>query len=170
MASGLTGTEYDVYRGIEGKIVKTPTKIPELGPHDVLIKITHSGVCFTDREFFHAGAPLALGHEGVGVVVAVGKDVKELKVGDRAGGGFHREACGHCQYCLNGQDIWCYERTIYGEGDFNNGTFGEYYIGKETYVHKIPDGLSSEHAAPLQCAGATVYTAVADHVKPNSRE
>lgn len=76
---------------------------------------------------------------------------------------------GHCRYCLSGNDIWCYDRIIYGEGDFNNGTFGEYYVGEETFVHKIPEGLASEHAAPLQCAGATVYTAIVDNVKPSDR-
>jgi D-arabinose 1-dehydrogenase-like Zn-dependent alcohol dehydrogenase len=169
MAESYTGKEFNVYRGVDGKLTPTPTKIPSLGPKDILIKITHTGVCFTDRELFHLGAPCALGHEGVGIVKAVGSDVHELKVGDRAGGGFHRHSCGHCKYCLTGNDMWCYERTIFGESDFDNGTFGEYYIGKETYVHKIPDALSSEDAAPLQCAGATVYNALVGNVEPTSR-
>lgn len=169
MASSFEGKDYTVYRGIEGKITATPAKIPPLGPKDVLIKITHSGVCFTDREYFRLGAPLALGHEGVGEVVAIGSAVTSLKVGDRAGGGFHKHSCGHCKYCLSGQDIYCYERTIFGEGDYNNGTFGDYYIGEETYIHKIPDGLSSEAAAPLQCAGATVYNALISTAKNTDR-
>jgi len=169
MASAFEGKEYTVYRGINGQITATPAKIPALGPHDVLIKITHTGVCFTDREFFRLGAPLALGHEGVGEVVAVGSGVTSLKVGDRAGGGFHKGSCGHCKYCLSGQDIYCYERVVFGEGDYNNGTFGDYYVGRETYVHKIPDGMSSEDAAPLQCAGATVYSALISTVKNTDR-
>jgi D-arabinose 1-dehydrogenase-like Zn-dependent alcohol dehydrogenase len=168
-STDLTGTEYPAYRGIKGAITATPTKIPTLGPKDILIKLTHTGLCYTDREFFRVGAPLSLGHEGAGVAVAVGSDVKSIKPGDRVGGGFHKNSCGHCKYCLNGNDILCYERTIFGEGDYDNGTFSPYYVGKETFVHKIPDGLASEHAAPLQCAGATTYNALADTVKSGYR-
>lgn len=170
MASeALTGKAYTVYRGLEGKITPTKSTIPNLGSKDVLIKITHSGVCYTDREYFRGGAPFALGHEGVGIVEAVGSAVTSLKPGDRAGGGFHKNSCGHCKYCLSGRDIYCYERTMFGEGDYDNGTFGEYYLGKETYVHKIPEGLASEHAAPLQCAGATVYSALVSTMKSTDR-
>ncbi|KAB5515670.1 hypothetical protein GE09DRAFT_979465, partial [Coniochaeta sp. 2T2.1] len=62
-----------------------------------------------------------------------------------------------------------YSRVIYSEADFNNGTFGRYYIGKEGYVHRIPDAITSEDAAPLQCAGATVYSALVGTVKPRDR-
>lgn len=161
MAS-LEGKEFTLYRGIEGKITSLKGALPALGPKDILIKITHSGVCYTDLECFHGGYALSLGHEGVGTVIAIGSSVSQFKIGDRAGGGFHRDSCGHCEYCLKGEDIYCYERTIYSEGDFDNGTFGEYYVGKESYVHKIPEGMLSEHAAPLQCAGATVYNALVD--------
>jgi D-arabinose 1-dehydrogenase-like Zn-dependent alcohol dehydrogenase len=165
----LTGKEYNVFRGIEGKVTATPTTIPELRPNEVLIRITHSGICYTDYEYYSNGAPLAMGHEGAGVVEAVGSEVKTLKVGDRAGGGFHKNSCGHCDYCLTGRDIYCYERTVYGEGDFSNGTFGKYFIGKEGYVHKTPEGLTDAEAAPLQCAGATTYSAVVDTTKPRDR-
>jgi D-arabinose 1-dehydrogenase-like Zn-dependent alcohol dehydrogenase len=70
---------------------------------------------------------------------------------------------------MTGNDIWCYERTIFGESDYNNGTFGEYYIGKETYLHRIPDEMPSEEAAPLMCAGATTYNALVDTLKPGDR-
>ncbi len=169
MASKLVGTEYSVYRGLEGKITQTPATIPALGPNDVLIRITHSGVCHSDLLAFDLGAPLALGHEGVGIVEAVGDAVTTLKIGDRAGGGFHRNSCGKCRYCLTGNDIHCYERTIFAFGDYDNGTFGNYFLGKEGYVHKIPDGMSSADAAPLQCAGATVYSAIVDTVQPGDR-
>ncbi len=169
MASSFAGKEYPIYRGVDGKLTQQTAKIPELGSNDILIKITHAGVCYTDFLLFHIGLPIALGHEGVGIVEAVGSAVTTLKVGDRAGGGFHRDSCGKCKYCLTGQDLYCYERTIYGFGDAENGTFGSYYIGKEGYVHKIPDNLSSEDAAPLQCAGATVYAALVDTIKPAQR-
>jgi D-arabinose 1-dehydrogenase-like Zn-dependent alcohol dehydrogenase len=117
-----TASEYAVYRGAEGNVKKSSAKIPELGPKEVLIKITHSGLCATDLAYIPYG--IALGHEGVGIVEAIGNAVTQFKVGDRAGGGYHRDSCGHCSYCLSGQDIWCYERNIYGEKDHSNGTFG----------------------------------------------
>ncbi|RGP69155.1 hypothetical protein FSPOR_4870 [Fusarium sporotrichioides] len=171
MSQQLIGSEYTVYRsgGSNGGFSPSSVKIPALGPQDILLRITHSGVCHTDITFCQLGAPIALGHEGVGVVEAVGSLVKQFNIGDRAGGGFHRDACGLCKYCLSGKDIYCYNRVIFGEGDFDNGTFGSYYIGKETFLHKIPDGLASEHAAPLQCAGATVYAALQATVTPGKR-
>lgn len=166
--SDLTGTSYPLIRAIDNKLTSTPTTLPPLGPHDVLLKITHSGVCFTDYEF-HRFAPLALGHEGVGTVIAIGSSVTTLSIGDRAGGGFHRDSCGTCRYCLTGRDILCDSRTLYGLGDFDNGTFGTYFVGKEGHVHKIPEGMSSADAAPLQCAGATVYAALTETVKYGDR-
>ncbi|KAF2464110.1 GroES-like protein [Lindgomyces ingoldianus] len=163
----MAPTEYTIYRGAEGMIKQETTELPALGPKEILVKITHSGVCGTDVAYMPYG--IALGHEGVGIVEAIGSEVTQLKVGDRAGGGFHRDSCGHCHYCLSGQDIWCYERSVFGEKDYNNGTFGEYYVGVETYPHKIPEGLSSEDAAPLQCAGATTYSALVDVLKPGER-
>lgn len=162
-----TPKDYTVYRGVDGVIKASTTKTTELGPKEVLVKITHSGLCGTDLHYIPFG--MALGHEGVGIVEAVGSAVTTLKPGDRTGGGFHRNACGHCKYCLSGQDIWCYERSIYGEGDHSNGTLGEYFLGFETFLHRIPDSMASEHAAPLQCAGATVYSALVDVIRPFQR-
>lgn len=156
-----------VYRGVDGVVKQLDAELPKLGPYDILIKITHTSLCSTDLEYIPYG--IALGHEGVGVVTAIGSAVTQFKIGDRAGGGYHRGSCGQCKYCLSGQDIWCYKRVIFGEGDYNNGTFGEFYIGRETYLHKIPDGISSEDGAPLQCAGATVYSAMISTVKPFQR-
>jgi D-arabinose 1-dehydrogenase-like Zn-dependent alcohol dehydrogenase len=161
------GTQYTNFHAEDGIIKSKQATIPPLGPKDVLVKITHSGFCGTDIAVMPYG--IALGHEGIGNVVAIGSSVTQFKVGDRAGGGFHRDSCGHCKYCLSGNDIWCYQRTIFSEGDFSNGTFGEYYRGVETYLHRIPDGMSSEQAAPLQCAGATVYTALVQSIKPGQR-
>ena len=80
-----------------------------------------------------------------------------------------KKSCGKCSYCLSGHDIYCYTRDIYGEASFSSGTFSTYYIGVETYLHKIPDSMSSLDAAPLQCAGATVYDGLIDVIKPGDR-
>jgi D-arabinose 1-dehydrogenase-like Zn-dependent alcohol dehydrogenase len=163
----MSSTSQITYRGVENVVKSVPSDLPALGPLDVLIKITHSSLCGTDLAYIKYG--IALGHEGIGIVQEVGNAVTQLKIGDRVGGGYHRGSCGHCKYCLSGQDIWCYERIIFGEGDYGNGTFSSYYIGRETYVHKIPEAIPSEFAAPLQCAGATVYGALVGIVKPSQR-
>src|SRR6187402_1379618 len=151
------------YQGVDGAVKKVPYKLPAtLGPKEILVKITHSGLCGTDLHAISFNA--VLGHEGVGIVEAIGSDVTQFQIGDRAGGGFLRNSCGHCKYCLSGQDMWCYERDIFLDTDTekarSTGTLAQYYVGVETYLYKIPDEISSEHAASLQCAGATVYSAL----------
>ncbi|KAH6672469.1 chaperonin 10-like protein [Halenospora varia] len=157
-----------VYRGVGGAGKSSPLPVPtDLGPKEVLINITHSSLCGTDLHFLDTG--MALGHEGVGIVEKIGSEVTQFKVGDRAGAGYIRNSCGHCSYCLKGQDEYCYERSAYGEKDHSTGTFGDYYVGLETYLHTIPDNLASEFASPLQCAGATVYSAIISSTKPGDR-
>jgi D-arabinose 1-dehydrogenase-like Zn-dependent alcohol dehydrogenase len=168
-SNSFVGKKFTIYRPKDGVTSVEEGTLRELGPKEILVRITHTGICHTDTVLCRIGAPLALGHEGVGVVEAVGSLVTQFKVGERAGGGFHRDACGYCRYCLAGEDIWCYDRVVFGEGDWNNGTFSEYYIGKEGFLHRIPDGLASEHAAPLQCAGATVYSALKATADPSKR-
>ncbi|UKZ96148.1 putative secondary metabolism biosynthetic enzyme [Trichoderma asperellum] len=165
--SSLVGKEYRGYRSKDGGVTAFDAKIPELGPRDIVVRITHTGLCASDVAMVKL--PVALGHEGVGIVEMVGFDAKQLKVGDRVGGGYHRDACGNCKFCLKGKDIYCYDRIVMGEGDYDNGTFGQFYIGKETFLHKIPDSIPSEYAAPLQCAGVAVYTALRETVEPGMR-
>jgi threonine dehydrogenase-like Zn-dependent dehydrogenase len=79
----------NVYRGIEGTVKKVPSELPaELGPKEILVKITHSSLCGTDVHYIPYGA--ALGHEGVGIVEKIGSAVTQFKVGDRAGAGYLR--------------------------------------------------------------------------------
>ncbi len=78
-----------VFRGVEGSVKKVPLEIAsELGPKQVLIKITHSSLCGTDVHYILHSA--ALGHEGVGIVEKIGSEVTQFKVGDRAGAGYLR--------------------------------------------------------------------------------
>jgi D-arabinose 1-dehydrogenase-like Zn-dependent alcohol dehydrogenase len=109
---------------------------------------------------------MVLGHEGVGVVDAVGPDVKYLKKGDRVGWGYETDSCGHCHECISGEEIFCPERAMYAEANLDQGSFASGAIWREAFLHLIPDGMTDEDAAPLQCGGATVYTALYD-VKPN---
>lgn len=91
---------FKVFRGSkEGRISQgTTTRV--LGPNDVFVKLTHSGVCGTDEHFLHSGC--VLGHEGVGIVEEVGSQVHGLEKGDRVGFGYVHKVCGHCEYCLTG--------------------------------------------------------------------
>jgi D-arabinose 1-dehydrogenase-like Zn-dependent alcohol dehydrogenase len=168
-SSSLVGKEITVYRSDDGVVSTATVKLPELKPHDILVRLTHSGVCHTDSTYCEGKSPAALGHEGVGIVEEIGSLVTQVKKGDRVGGGFHRGSCGHCKYCLSGKDILCYDRVIFGDADLDNGTFSQYYIAKESYLHPIPEDMPSEIAAPLQCAGATVYSALKATVTPEKR-
>jgi D-arabinose 1-dehydrogenase-like Zn-dependent alcohol dehydrogenase len=109
---------------------------------------------------------MVLGHEGVGVVEAVGPEVKYLKKGDRVGWGYETDSCGHCHECITGNEVYCAERAMYAGANLDQGSFASGAIWREAFLHRIPDGMTDEDAAPLQCGGATVFTALYG-VKPN---
>ena len=93
-----------VFRGTGGEAKPFSVGLPALRPQEILIKITHSGLCGTDVHYLNSAA--ALGHEGVGVVTKIGDAVTQFKIGDCVDGGYHRSSCGHCKYCLSGREIW----------------------------------------------------------------
>ena len=94
---------FDVFRGNEdGKIVSTKTT-RALAPSQVFVRITHSGLCGTDLHYLHSGQ--GLGHEGVGIVERIGRDVTTPKVGDRVGLGYLHKVCGICKNCLTGLSL-----------------------------------------------------------------
>jgi D-arabinose 1-dehydrogenase-like Zn-dependent alcohol dehydrogenase len=109
---------------------------------------------------------MVLGHEGVGIVESVGPDTKYLKKGDRVGWGYETDSCGHCHECISGEEIFCPERAMYSEANLDQGSFASGAVWREAFLHPIPDAITDETAAPLQCGGATVFTALYD-VKPN---
>lgn len=135
--------------------------VPEVGPGQILVKIVSSGVCHTD---LHAAdgdwpvkpqPPFIPGHEGVGSVVAVGRGVTGVKEGDRVGVPWLHTACGHCRHCLASWETLCdlQQNTGYSV----NGGFAEYVLADPDYVGHLPDGLDWDVAAPILCAGVTVY-------------
>ncbi|KAF7186612.1 alcohol dehydrogenase [Pseudocercospora fuligena] len=135
---------------------KSTTK--ELGYNDVLIKTTHSGICFTD---VHAKEKeCGLGHEGVGHIVEVGPAVKHLKAGDRVGWGWLHTSCGHCSTCVTGYRQYCSEARGFAFSDLDQGAFSDYRIINSHFAYVIPEGVSSVNAAPLMCAGASVFEAL----------
>ena len=150
-----------------GTLAVVDIPVPEPGPGEVRVRIEASGVCYTDihiadgewREVDGLVArPVVLGHEGAGVVEALGEGVTSLAIGDRVGVPFLRSACGRCRRCLEGEENVCAAPTAFGMS--HDGCHAEAVVAVAAYVVKIPDGLSSEQAAPLCCAGVTVYGAI----------
>lgn len=164
----MSSIDFTVYKGSpSGKIVKGSTS-KDLRPDEVLLRVTHAGLCGTDLH--HRNQDMVLSHEGVGVVEKVGSEVANYKVGDRAGWGYLHDACLHCDQCLGGNEIFCTKRVMYGESDFDQGAFATHAVWKEAFLFHIPDGVSSAEAAPLMCAGATVFNALELYgVRPTDR-
>ena len=106
---------------------------------------------------------MVLGHEGVGIVAAIGPSVHTLRKGDRVGWGFLQETCGHCTQCLEGTESFCPERKMYGHADLDQGSLAYGIVKKEASLFQIPSELSDEEAAPLMCAGATVFNVFSTH-------
>jgi propanol-preferring alcohol dehydrogenase len=138
--------------------------IPTPGPGQILVKTEACGVCHTD---LHAAKgdwpvkptpPFTPGHEGIGLVAAVGAGVTTVKAGDRVGVPWLYSACGHCEYCLTAWETVC-AKAEFG-GYTKNGGFAEYIIADPNYVAHIPTGLSAREAAPLICAGITTYKGI----------
>lgn len=142
----------------------------DLGPGDVAISITHSGICHSDihrvREEWETQVfPIVPGHEIVGHVSAVGSDVSRFSVGQRVGVGVYVDSCRQCDNCRAGESNYCLEgavETFAGlERDGSTHTQGGYSTGivvDHNYVVSVPDGLDSAGAAPLMCAGITVFS------------
>ncbi len=160
-------------------------ELDELKPHEVQVEITYCGLCHTDlhmrdNDWGGSDYPLVAGHEGVGKVVAVGERVKVLQIGDRVGIGWLRDSCGSCPTCLSGHDNLCktgYQGTflagkagMWGKEDHRlHGCFAKLVNISEKFAFKIPDNITDAEAAPLLCAGITIWEPIAEYVKPNTK-
>lgn len=150
---------FTVFKGDKnGAIYSAETTKPELTGDQVHLKVTASGLCGTDLHYLNAD--MGLGHEGAGVVEALGPACKLLKKGDRVGWGYIHDTCGSCQQCLSGRETTCPERQMYGEADLDQGSMATGAVWREAFLFKLPDDLSDEVAAPLMCGGATVFNAL----------
>ncbi|KAK1946581.1 NADP-dependent alcohol dehydrogenase C 2 [Phytophthora citrophthora] len=145
-----------------------------LGAEDVEIKISHCGICGSDLHVIDSGwkptlYPCVVGHEIVGEVTQAGPDVKDLKVGDRVGVGAQVWAClnkdpkNPCKDCAKGADAYCHGivgtyNSKYKDGSKSYGGYAEYVRVLSDYAFKIPEAIPSDAAAPLLCAGTTVFT------------
>jgi propanol-preferring alcohol dehydrogenase len=138
--------------------------IPTPGPGEILVKTEACGVCHTDLHAANGDWPLkpnppfTPGHEGIGLVAALGAGVTAVKEGERVGVPWLYSACGHCEYCLTAWETVC-AKAEFG-GYTKNGGFAEYIIADPNYVAHIPNGLGAKQAAPLICAGITTYKGV----------
>ncbi|EXG81093.1 NAD(P)-dependent alcohol dehydrogenase [Cryptosporangium arvum] len=139
----------------------------DLRPDDIAVRIDYCGVCHTDLHARrgHAGTtPLVPGHEFTGVVTEVGPDVTAFAVGDPVAVGNIVDSCGECAMCRAGQENFCraFPTLTYGGTDRHDGstTLGGYsreYVVREAFAYPLPPGLDPAAAAPLLCAGVTVW-------------
>jgi propanol-preferring alcohol dehydrogenase len=135
--------------------------IPDPGPDQILVRYQATGVCHTD---LHAAQgdwpvkpspPFIPGHEGTGFVAKVGANVRRIKEGDRVGVPWLQTACGCCNPCRTGWETLCGQQQ--NTGYSVNGTFAEYGLADPDFVGRLPDNLAFGPAAPVLCAGVTVY-------------
>ncbi|MEU2115486.1 NAD(P)-dependent alcohol dehydrogenase [Streptomyces sp. NPDC016459] len=150
------------------------TTVPRraVGEHDVLIDIQYAGICHSDihqaRDGWGEGIfPMVPGHEIAGIVAEVGPGVTRHKVGDRVGVGCFVDSCRTCAYCLQGLEQFC-TRGMTGtynaldkNGEPTYGGYSRQIVVDENYTLRIPEGIALDEAAPLLCAGITLYSPLA---------
>ncbi|XP_062090298.1 cinnamyl alcohol dehydrogenase 1 [Humulus lupulus] len=140
----------------------------ETGPEDVYIKVTCCGVCHTDvhqvkNDLGMSNYPMVPGHEVVGEVMEVGSEVTKFKVGDMVGAGCIVGSCKHCQPCKSDNEQYCNKKIwsyndVYTDQKPTQGGFAEAMVVDQKFVVHIPEGMGAEQAAPLLCAGVTIYS------------
>ena len=151
---------------------------PQIGEGEVLLRVTRCGVCHTELDEIEGRTPppqlpVILGHQVIGTVEERSSDfpgtahqgrrsrsitTEVVTTGQRVGVAWIASACGHCQYCLSGQENLCPEFRATGR-DIDGGYAGYMKI-RADFVHPIPDSISDSEAAPLLCAGAVGYRAL----------
>ena len=142
----------------------------ELQNHDVEMEILYCGICHSDlhqikNDFGGTMWPIVPGHEIIGRISRIGKKVTKFKVGDLAGIGCIVDSCGKCEYCESDLEQFCDEGVTYSFnspdkylGGATYGGFSESYVCEDKYVVKVPENIDLKAAAPLLCAGITVYS------------
>jgi uncharacterized zinc-type alcohol dehydrogenase-like protein len=144
-----------------------------LGPHEIEVAVTHCGICHSDlhlidNDWGNTSYPLVPGHEVIGEVAAVGGVVAEHRIGDRVGIGWQCGSCGHCDFCIAGDEQFCMENQATCVG--HPGGYADRLRADDRFAFSIPAPLASEDAAPLLCGGATVYTPLRHFgVRPDHR-
>ncbi|WP_410874628.1 NAD(P)-dependent alcohol dehydrogenase [Nocardia sp. A7] len=164
-------TTVNAYGTFEAGAALQPLSIDrrDVGPHDVQLDILYCGICHSDIHFASGDfgplpvSPLVPGHEIVGVVTATGEAVTKHRVGDRVGIGCMVDSCRECENCVAGQEQYCLNghTLVFGspdrDGTFTQGGYSEMIVANEDFVVRVPEALDPAAAAPLLCAGITVY-------------
>lgn len=162
-------------------LTKTTITRRDPGSHDVAIDIKFAGICHSDihtvkAEWGQPNYPVVPGHEIAGVVSAVGSEVTKYKVGDRVGVGCFVDSCRECSSCLRGTEQYCKPRATFTynsvdkDGQPTYGGYSQAIVVDENYVLRIPDSLPLDAAAPLLCAGITLFSPLRHwNTGPNTR-
>jgi len=159
------------YAAMTAKAALTPFSFErrEVGPRDILITITHCGICHSDihqarDEWGGSIFPMVPGHEIVGTVAQVGTEVTTFKAGDRAGVGCFVDSCRSCASCREGLEQYCETGMLLTysgrdkNGQVTQGGYSTQIVVDAQYALRIPQTLSAAGAAPLLCAGITTYS------------
>jgi uncharacterized zinc-type alcohol dehydrogenase-like protein len=139
------------------------------GPHDVVIKIAYAGICHSDihtarDEWAGTSYPLVPGHEIAGHVEAIGAQVTKFAVGDRVGVGCMVGSCRECENCIAGEEQFCLNgmigtyNSVGEDGRSTEGGYSTHIVVNEHFVLSIPEGIDLDAAAPLLCAGITLFS------------
>ena len=153
------------------QLVERPVPVP--GPREVLVKVRVCGVCRTDLhviegELDQVPHPLIPGHQAVGTVVQVGREVTEVCEGDRVGIAWLQGTCGACEWCTTGRENLCLKARFTGYQV--DGGYAEYAVVPARFAYPIPAAFSDTDAAPLLCAGIIGYRALRlSGVQPGQR-
>ena len=136
--------------------------LPQVGPKQVLVKISACGICHTEIDEIEGRRqpklPIILGHEIVGRVEKLGSSATKFRLGDRVGIAWIYSSCGKCGYCQRGDENLCDQ--FKGTGCDKHGGYAEYIVISEDFVYPIPTRFTNLEAAPLLCAGAIGYRAL----------
>lgn len=136
--------------------------IPKPGNHELLLEVAACGVCRTDLHVadgdIHGPLPIVPGHEIVGRVIEIGREAGDFAVGDRVGVPWLGGTCGHCFFCLGGQENLCDAPTFTGFS--RDGGFATHVVADSRYCFRLPESFGDVEAAPLLCAGLIGYRAL----------
>lgn len=147
-----------------GPLVYKDIPVPVPKPTELLVNVKYSGVCHTDLHAWRGDWPLPVklplvgGHEGAGVVVAMGASVTGWKIGDYAGVKWLNGSCQHCAMCEAGHEANCADADL--SGYTHDGSFQQYATADAVQAARIPPGADLAAVAPILCAGITVYKAL----------
>jgi uncharacterized zinc-type alcohol dehydrogenase-like protein len=151
------------YAALSAKAPLTPFSYEAgpLGPHEVDVRVTHCGICHSDlamidNDWHFAAYPLVPGHEVAGVVSAVGAEVQTVAVGDRVGVGWLSSSCAVCEYCRRGRENYCAKGQVTIGG--RHGGWASSVRVQDNFAIPLPASIDAADAAPLMCAGTTVFS------------